>query len=301
VADYNYRTDYFVYVFYFGLSGAGLTAGQADFVSIEIEDDAYFDWEKTTALCQQIAATAMEYVYIAQQVGVQITDGGTGRDLFSQSSVLPVMSGSTLFPYELPIPHRFVPKTQCSAIFTNNLPAGGPAIQGWLAMHGRKTFLPDVRAPYDKYSHVWKGDDEVYYAEDSFTYILTIPALAAGATVVVKQTIEAESDFEWIEATIGASQNGAGNLTGFTVGLPLTILISDLGQNGDQYDQALNVGEAWSGGNNSGPFILPESHIFLGRSKIQATVTNTSNLFGVPTTYNSITIALAGRKIFRLQ
>src|ERR1700677_980630 len=110
VADYNYRTDYFVYVFYFGLSGAGLTAGQADFVSIEIEDDAYFDWEKTTALCQQIAATAMEYVYIAQQVGVQITDGGTGRDLFSQSSVLPVMSGSTLFPYELPIPHRFVPK-----------------------------------------------------------------------------------------------------------------------------------------------------------------------------------------------
>jgi hypothetical protein len=135
-------------------------------------------------------------------------------------------------------------------------------------------------------------EDEEWY-DDLFTYPTTSVNLVALASSAQTITIQADSKFEWMRATIFGNLHGA--TPPFTDGaqLEINVFITD-SASGRQLMQA-SVPAQSIAGNGKLPFINPTSRIFEPSATVQVTLSNTS----AANQYDNIVFSMIGRKIFR--
>jgi len=130
----QWTDDYFVY----GVSIATLAGGGTATTNFAVQADSDFEWMMTT--CQGIENGSTEPFTDAAivPVTVQITDSGSGRNLFLNPVPLTMIAGNGKQPYILPQPRIFQARATVSVVFAsfsaniyNNIN---------IAFHGRKIF-----------------------------------------------------------------------------------------------------------------------------------------------------------------
>jgi len=97
------RRDFFVYTITF----ASLLAGDATQGAIQIQSDSDFELSKLTMFADISLAAETEATRVLPLVTVQITDTGTGRQLFANPLPIPAIMGDGRIPFILPVPKVF--------------------------------------------------------------------------------------------------------------------------------------------------------------------------------------------------
>jgi hypothetical protein len=92
------RRDFFVYAVNF----LSLTAGSARSTSIQIQADSDFELQKLSVFADILAAQQTASTRVLPLVTIQITDTGTGRQLFNQPVAVPALFGDGQIPFILP-------------------------------------------------------------------------------------------------------------------------------------------------------------------------------------------------------
>lgn len=133
--DAQFVEDYFVYSVNFD----DLDNGQSANGNIQIQADSDFKW-----ISAVYYVTIADAVFTAEarpmpNITVQITDGGSGRQLFSAPVPVPSVFGQGVLPYMLPIPRIF--KARSSIVFAvANFDAAQDNYNLRLALIGTKIF-----------------------------------------------------------------------------------------------------------------------------------------------------------------
>lgn len=100
------RRDFFVYTLAF--TGASILApGAANQGAIQIQADSDFELTKFTMFADIASAAETESTRVLPLVTIQITDTGTGRQLFSSPLPIPAIMGDGRIPFILPVPKIF--------------------------------------------------------------------------------------------------------------------------------------------------------------------------------------------------
>ena len=137
----KFTSDYFVYGVGPAANGAiGNMAGAAVANSqITIQADSDFEWDYTSIYAEINDATlTTAFDNIDIPITVQITDGGSGRQLFNQPIPVTSLAGLGRQPYILPQKRIFMGKSTVNFFFTN---LSGTQINNiMLSLHGRKIF-----------------------------------------------------------------------------------------------------------------------------------------------------------------
>lgn len=100
------RRDFFVYTVAF-TGGAVVLAGAAAQSAIQIQSDSDFELTKFTMFADIALAAETEATRVLPLVTLQITDTGTGRQLFSSPVPIPAIMGDGRIPFILPVPKIF--------------------------------------------------------------------------------------------------------------------------------------------------------------------------------------------------
>jgi len=132
----QYTEDFYIYGINFGNLAFGSAAVQQ---SIVIQADSHFEWIQSTwfALVNGIAAPFSDA--IIAPLFIQISDGGSGRQLQSAPIPLSSIAGLGREPYYLPVPRIFLSKSQITLNIINRDPAATyNNVQ--INLHGRKIF-----------------------------------------------------------------------------------------------------------------------------------------------------------------
>lgn len=110
------RRDFFVYdIDFLAIAAAGGTAtGQ-----IQIQADADFELQKLTHFSDVAAAAQTEATRVLPLVTVQITDTGTGRQMFNAPVPIPAMFGDGRIPFILPTTKVFSRNASVSFVLSN--------------------------------------------------------------------------------------------------------------------------------------------------------------------------------------
>lgn len=99
----NKTQDFYSYIINF----SALANGSSDSGSISIDTDSDFFLMKMTQQSDIAAAAQTSSSLVVPLVTLQITDGGSSRQLFSQAVPISAIMGSGENPYILPAPRMF--------------------------------------------------------------------------------------------------------------------------------------------------------------------------------------------------
>lgn len=130
----KYTEDYYVY----NPVSFSLAAGAVQPISLAVQADSYFKLIKLTQFSDLALAAQTESTRVLPLVNVQITDTGSGRNLFLNPVPLPALFGDGRIPFILPIVRVFPPSSTIAMSFTNYSAATTYNIQ--VALHGIKMF-----------------------------------------------------------------------------------------------------------------------------------------------------------------
>lgn len=137
--------DFFVYDFFTPSLAAGASGLP---VSQTIQNDSSFLWEKTAffttfndAAIFPVEIGQVQFNRVLPLITVQITDTSSGRFQFNREIPLPSIAGDGQFPFILPFPKLFLPKTTITLTLSNY-----SAATDYLNLHilliGTKLFSP---------------------------------------------------------------------------------------------------------------------------------------------------------------
>jgi hypothetical protein len=136
----NFANDFFVYeVDTLGPLPAGLAPAASQPLSIVIQADSYFKLIKLAHFTDIAAAAQTESTRVVPLVNIQITDTGSGRQLFSAPTSMGALFGDGRLPFILPIVRVFQPSATVSIVLTNYSAATTYNVR--LALIGIKSFM----------------------------------------------------------------------------------------------------------------------------------------------------------------
>lgn len=131
----QYVEDYFVY----SVNFADVDSGESADGNIQIQADSDFKWISGAYYCTIADAVFTAETRPMPNITVQITDSGSGRQLFSNPVPIPSVFGIGILPYMLPIPRIF--KARSSIAFAvANFDAAQDNYNIRLALIGTKIF-----------------------------------------------------------------------------------------------------------------------------------------------------------------
>lgn len=137
--------DFYVYSFFLA-SIAPATSGQP--VTVTIQNDSQFLWQKTSYFCTMTPGGAFgpgdtEAGRILPEISIQIVDTSSGRQQFNREVELGSIAGDGRFPFILPEPRLFVPKTTITMTISN-YSAASTYENLYINMIGTKLFWGDA-------------------------------------------------------------------------------------------------------------------------------------------------------------
>lgn len=101
------RRDFFVY----GINFASLAAAASTESSIQIQADSAFEIQKLAFFADIAGAAQTESTRVLPLVTLQITDTGTGRQVFNTPIPIPSIMGDGRIPFILPTTKVFSPSS----------------------------------------------------------------------------------------------------------------------------------------------------------------------------------------------
>lgn len=127
---------------------------------------------------------------------------------------------------------------------------------------------------------------------DYYMYPINFGSIVAGATTNATVQVMADSQFEWMRATVQGNIHGGSEPFSDSTLVPITIFITDTGSGRQIMQQALPVNLI--AGSGRLPFMNPEDRIFQPSATIQVTAVS----YGA-SQYDNIWFCFQGRKIFK--
>jgi len=289
-------SDYGAYVFNFGplLLGAPLVR------LVKFDSDSSFEWVSTSgaAVFNFGAGNANAPLALSNGPPIEaqfIDDAGRGfSNVPTPISALAGYCGPNLdalapnlqgaFVHILPVPRVFRPGSELR-LALNNVGSEFYAVSTQICLHGHKIFGTGKLPRYN----TWRGRDGELYGEDWFSYTFFWPAITPPSLMAQTVTIEADNDFEWI-----ATSCTDATLFSVYVGFPATFNLVESASGRSFFNQpvqALNLA-----GTGTNMAVLPQSHIFEGRSQVTATYNNQF----ITGQEGPVYLTLEGRRIFRV-
>lgn len=107
--------DFYAYAF----TESSIASGATQSKTVTIEADANFIAHKLTIFASIAGAAVTESSEVLPLVVLQITDNGSGRNLFNQPVAIPTIVGSGQRPFILPIPRLFRSNSSINFTYTN--------------------------------------------------------------------------------------------------------------------------------------------------------------------------------------
>lgn len=107
--------DFAIYEIDSGSIANGVTVN----ANLSIQQDSAFKWMKAAYFADLAGAAQTDSTRVIPLATIQITDAGSGRNLFSNPVPIPSVFGTGQLPLILPIPRRFKPFSQINFTFTN--------------------------------------------------------------------------------------------------------------------------------------------------------------------------------------
>lgn len=108
------QLDFFIYT----LAATALAPAATANATVNIQADSDFIVHKMTVMADVAGAGQTLNTLVVPLVRVQLTDTGSGRNLFDQATDLSAL-GIALVPYMLPVERRFAANSTIQATFTN--------------------------------------------------------------------------------------------------------------------------------------------------------------------------------------
>lgn len=105
--------------FAYAIEFASIANGVSQTNSIKIEADSYFNLQKLTYFADIGGAAQTQSSQVVPLITVQITDTGSGRNLFNQAVSIPALFGTGPLPFILPTPKLFKPQSNVSIQIAN--------------------------------------------------------------------------------------------------------------------------------------------------------------------------------------
>jgi hypothetical protein len=109
------RRDFFVYTVF----SDDLAAGAADNKAIQIQADSDFELQKLTFFADIAGAAQTESSRVLPLITVQLTDTGTGRQLFNAPIAIPALFGDGRIPFILPTTKLFSKNSSVTVALSN--------------------------------------------------------------------------------------------------------------------------------------------------------------------------------------
>jgi hypothetical protein len=296
----QYGEDFFTY----SVNAAALAAGTTAILPINIQKDSAFEW---LACAASVAAPTAGFTGPAFPISVLLTDTGSQRNLMNQPVPLLNIAGTGLNPFILPVPRRFMPMTQFTAVLNNFGATDTQNVK--LSFIGRKLMnatMPGspLAGPNLPRFNAWRDSNGQLFSEDLYCYDFSLADLANAATTPVTVLIEGDSDFEWIESTFSCDNPNETDTCVDPSGSSIDVAILDGGTQRNlltTYSGNQNAPSQVSliqnvAGSGAFPFILKQTRIFASKTPVQVTFTNVH-----PTAaYENLHFSMIGRKIFAL-
>lgn len=107
--------DFFIYA----TPNIALAAGVSSSTVIQVQADASFELQKLAFFADIAAAAQTESTRVLPLITVQITDTGSGRQMFSVPVSIPSIFGDGRIPFILPTTKLFVANSSIQLDFTN--------------------------------------------------------------------------------------------------------------------------------------------------------------------------------------
>jgi hypothetical protein len=108
--------------------------------SIQVQADSAFKLMKLGLVTDIAGAAITESTLPIPLVTLQITDTGSGRNLFSNPVALGALFGHGRLPHILPVPRLFLPRSNIQLQFTNYSGGAGTTYNLRMALEGTKVF-----------------------------------------------------------------------------------------------------------------------------------------------------------------
>lgn len=126
--------DFFIY----GTASVAVAAAGTGNDTIQVQADAAFELQKLAFFADIAGAVQTDSSRVLPLVTVQITDQGSGRQLFSTPQAIPAMMGDGQFPFILPVTKIFSANSAITLNFANFSAATAYNIR--VALIGSKIF-----------------------------------------------------------------------------------------------------------------------------------------------------------------
>lgn len=128
------RRDFFVYdIDFSSIAPSGQATG-----SIQIQNDSDFELQKLTHFSDIALAAETEDSRVLPLVTLQITDSGTGRQMFNTPVPIPALMGDGRIPFILPTTKLFSKNASVSFVLSNY--SSGTTYNVRLQLIGAKIF-----------------------------------------------------------------------------------------------------------------------------------------------------------------
>lgn len=105
------------YIYTSNIISIAAAASASDNINIEADSDFYL--QKLSFFADVAAAAQTDSSRVLPLVTIQITDTGSGRQLFSSETPIPAVFGYGSIPFILPNPRRFAANSVISIAYTN--------------------------------------------------------------------------------------------------------------------------------------------------------------------------------------
>jgi len=117
---------------------AGLAAAASSTQNIAIDAGSKFLLQKITYMADISAAAQTDSTRVIPLISVQITDSGSGQNLFNQSVPVPSISGTGELPFVMPNPQLFEANSNITLVFLNY--SASTTYNLYFTLHGQKIF-----------------------------------------------------------------------------------------------------------------------------------------------------------------
>jgi hypothetical protein len=87
--------------------------------NVSIEANSPFVWEKSAYFCDIAGAVQTDSSRVIPLVSLQLTDSGSGRQLFDRAQPIPIIAGEQGIPALLSAPYVFDPNSSINGVFAN--------------------------------------------------------------------------------------------------------------------------------------------------------------------------------------
>lgn len=108
--------------------------------NIQVQADSAFKLIKLGLVADIAGAAITESTRPVPLVTMQITDTGSGRNLFSAAIAMGALFGNGPLPHILPVPRLFLPRSNIQLAFANYSGGAGTTYNLRLALEGTKVF-----------------------------------------------------------------------------------------------------------------------------------------------------------------